>query len=404
MPSLQVVEVVVNAHPFENAAMAPNATADEDDDDKTVEMSDSDVDEVLSCKRKSAVTEVEDDDDSNRAAAPSSSCNNNSAIGVDTSAKLAPPSSASKKRRVTPNETTPTSKKKQQKKVNQMNLSNFFHKVPPGQKPPLLPSNVKRSPVASKAPQSSSPTCDSSAPAKKAATPVKTQSVEKCETESMAVEAPADKAEPCGNTDAASVNTTNAPVEDVVKPTKPMTTPTESLQNLPAAASDDSEVVVVSEESDTAVAAPKAPKATAPKNNAASKAKKASLGTAVEQEVVEISESRDGDKADPAPEKPIVELSEDRKALLEKHSEMKRRCQQRFEELVQEAREGVDDEDFDMPELESNIDLSSEDEFPDAVVKNMALLIEGRYDICFHPVVLPSALLLSHQIVCLLML
>jgi hypothetical protein len=71
-------------------------------------------------------------------------------------------------------------------------------------------------------------------------------------------------------------------------------------------------------------------------------------------------------------------ISEERLALLQKHADMIQRCQQRSRELVLLAREGLEEDDFEMPLPEIQVDLPQDDEFPDAVVKNMAILIEGR--------------------------
>jgi hypothetical protein len=75
---------------------------------------------------------------------------------------------------------------------------------------------------------------------------------------------------------------------------------------------------------------------------------------------------------------PDEPLSEERLALLNKHADMIQRCQQRSKELVLVAREGLEEEDYEMPQPEIQLDLSTDDEFPDAVVHNMAVLIEGR--------------------------
>jgi hypothetical protein len=82
--------------------------------------------------------------------------------------------------------------------------------------------------------------------------------------------------------------------------------------------------------------------------------------------------------AEPGKQAPPEPLSEDRQALLQKHADMSQRCQQRSRELVQVAREGLEEEQFDMPQPELLLELPSGDEFPDTVVKNMAVLIEGR--------------------------
>jgi hypothetical protein len=75
------------------------------------------------------------------------------------------------------------------------------------------------------------------------------------------------------------------------------------------------------------------------------------------------------------------ELPEDRKVLLQKHDDMKSRYTRRAEELVAGARGGLDEEEFEMPEPQSEEvgESSPEDEFPDQAVSSMVLLIEGRY-------------------------
>ena len=72
-----------------------------------------------------------------------------------------------------------------------------------------------------------------------------------------------------------------------------------------------------------------------------------------------------------------MELDHERKSLLKKHADMKKRCLQRSDELVELVREGLEEEQFEMPALEA-ADTSSDEEFPEAVVSNMARIIEGR--------------------------
>ena len=77
---------------------------------------------------------------------------------------------------------------------------------------------------------------------------------------------------------------------------------------------------------------------------------------------------------------PITELPEERKTLLQKYADMKTRYSRRSQELVEEARNGLAEEDFVMPEPQPNKEESSasEDTFSDHVIANMAVLIEGR--------------------------
>ena len=75
---------------------------------------------------------------------------------------------------------------------------------------------------------------------------------------------------------------------------------------------------------------------------------------------------------------PEEELSQEKKSLLEKHEEKRMRCKQRTQELIRNAKAGINEEDFQMPPCQPQTDTSPEEEFPDSVVANMALLIEGR--------------------------
>lgn len=74
------------------------------------------------------------------------------------------------------------------------------------------------------------------------------------------------------------------------------------------------------------------------------------------------------------------ELPEERKVLLQKYSDMKTRYSRRSKELVEEGSKGLAEEDFVMPEpiQKKEESTTSEDKFPDYVVANMAVLIEGR--------------------------
>ena len=72
-----------------------------------------------------------------------------------------------------------------------------------------------------------------------------------------------------------------------------------------------------------------------------------------------------------------MELDEERIALLKKHAGMRNRCLQRSRELVEIVREGLEEEIFEMPEVEV-AEISSDEKFPEAVVSNMARIIEGR--------------------------
>ena len=86
---------------------------------------------------------------------------------------------------------------------------------------------------------------------------------------------------------------------------------------------------------------------------------------------------------------PLQGLSDENKALLQTHKDMISRYSSRAEELVEGARGGLEEEHFDMPPpLEDETSSSSsspspsseeeDPEYPDQVVANMALWIEGR--------------------------
>eukprot|EP00934_Nitzschia_sp_Nitz4_P005677 Nitzschia sp. Nitz4//scaffold251_size28233//17903//21114//NITZ4_008134-RA/size28233-augustus-gene-0.12-mRNA-1//1//CDS//3329544244//5667//frame0 len=79
-----------------------------------------------------------------------------------------------------------------------------------------------------------------------------------------------------------------------------------------------------------------------------------------------------------SPRKPVPALSKDHQDLLQKYAALALRYEDRSKEIVASGKEGLDEEDFGMPELEScTVRLSQEDDFPDAVLRNMAAIIEG---------------------------
>jgi hypothetical protein len=75
----------------------------------------------------------------------------------------------------------------------------------------------------------------------------------------------------------------------------------------------------------------------------------------------------------------LPDLPEERLALLRKHKHMEERYSKLAEELVLGARGGLDEENFDIPELQHTVvDASADHDFPACVVANMVLHIEGR--------------------------
>lgn len=77
-------------------------------------------------------------------------------------------------------------------------------------------------------------------------------------------------------------------------------------------------------------------------------------------------------------EEKAPELSEERKALLKKYSGMKTRYARRAQDLVEEAKKGLPEEDFTMPELHTNKEEGEGNDYSDNVIATMVLLIEGR--------------------------
>jgi hypothetical protein len=75
------------------------------------------------------------------------------------------------------------------------------------------------------------------------------------------------------------------------------------------------------------------------------------------------------------------ELSEDRLLLHKNYRSMKERYLERASQLISHAKSGIDEETFEVPNLEKLGEGESldDDDFPTRVVSNMALLIEGRY-------------------------
>lgn len=76
----------------------------------------------------------------------------------------------------------------------------------------------------------------------------------------------------------------------------------------------------------------------------------------------------------------LSDLPDDRKMLLEKHRGMIETYEKRVSELVKSASGGLICEDFELPApKEAPVENPSDEEFPECVVANMALIIEGRY-------------------------
>jgi hypothetical protein len=212
---------------------------------------------------------------------------------------------------------TSSSKQKQQRKVNQMTLGNFFFGV---QKQPI-PSS----------PCNSTPT-----PKKRGGKAVTTKG------RGEALTVAANKAK--------RIDFDLKPAEETENDTAAATTTT-------AVATATAETIDLSEEAEEEKDCARKPAETKPKDEGSP------------------------EKEPPREESvPLRELPEERKALLQKHSLMKTKYSQRSQELLKEARKGLMEEKFVIPEPQPKKEDSSSDDdsFTDHVIANMVLLIEGR--------------------------
>eukprot|EP00429_Kryptoperidinium_foliaceum_P008159 CAMPEP_0176025998 /NCGR_PEP_ID=MMETSP0120_2-20121206/12728_1 /TAXON_ID=160619 /ORGANISM="Kryptoperidinium foliaceum, Strain CCMP 1326" /LENGTH=1018 /DNA_ID=CAMNT_0017359189 /DNA_START=131 /DNA_END=3187 /DNA_ORIENTATION=- len=233
--------------------------------------------------------------------------------------------------RVTPLE-TPTSKKTQQKKVNQLTLSSFFR-----------PFNGKKALSPKKTPP----------PPSRAANDKPSTAVSKPQPDKSKEAA---KAKPLGNKDAPDKSSL----------------PTKEKNDEPSEVSpadNGSEPIAVS-----------VTKGTSDEEHTNATTDKETIdGSAAAPIVLEEkfnSSSGENEKTEPVPEVQEKEMSPERVELLSKYVMMMQQCEQRSKELKELAQEGIDEEDFKMPSLQITTSLPDE-EFPDVVVNNMAILIEG---------------------------
>jgi len=373
MPSLEVVEVVP-AKSFENAAILsnPNMAIEDEDDDKTANMSTDEI-EAPSNENASATSVGDAKDDSDAPSEPPLTITTE-ATTKDATSQPTASASVSKKRRVTPSEHTPD-KKKQQKKVNQLSLSHFFHKTPRTKASAASPSATHQ---ASSVQASSSPNASQRfTTAQTRAEALSKSGQAQCQKESEVDKTTALETAKFSSSIADSP-ATQASLTDKAQHSRTMTA-TDSLQNLETKGSSwENPTKVGSHSMELDPANEETLEDT--KEVATDEPSKKSPSEGIENGNIDGDSPEDEKSAEMADliDK-VVELSEEQKALLVKHKEMKRQCRQRSEQLVRVVREGIDEEDFEMPAAEKDNNLSSDEEFPDTVVNNMALLIEGRY-------------------------
>jgi len=254
------------------------------------------------------------------------------------------------------------SKQKQQKKVNQMTLGNFFFGA---KKSPSKP----KSPIAAAKSSSKSASTATKEPAKKAqeveGTMEEPIELSTSSDSSVSTEAAshAKKGKEETNNDAAEKPTktmaeesTTDTVKNAAKEPEPSFEPESSAENkmeeTQQVSTKEEDVEVVVEEP------PKKEAKVSPKRKRRNSTTKA---------------------APKAAPKPPVELSKERQEALQKYKDMKSRFEAKAEVLFQEVFNVLPEEQFEMPKPEEkavDADIAS-DEFPDFVVANMILLIEG---------------------------
>lgn len=356
MPSLQIVQVdsiqpAATANDDSHVAGAEIPTAEKpsaahaapDTTTTTKASSDQNLDKESS---PSIVLEVDLDSTAQDAASDS------------LSQKTAPsPESRSKKRQVTPTEdesatSSSQNRKSQQKKVNQLMLSAFFHKSSKKESPKSALYTKISKPSSPSPSNSTSHNKESPASTEKGCNPIS----------SPAKSAPL-KSSPTSETENMETKVTKS--KDSPKNVSPKQT--SPLRARPSKASANSSTSSLNDSKDA--------------NNTALEHESSARDVLALSPTIDLTSSPNPDQDVGAKTQPVPtedDLSDERKDLLKRHSDTRKRYQQRAEELVRDARSGLDEEDFEMPLPQERTDLPTDEEFPDVVASNMALLIEGR--------------------------
>jgi len=337
------VEVVEVMEP-----VLPGANYDgDDDDDQTAEMSVEDDDEEAE-EEKGRGVDLRD------------------AKPKDNTPVTTLEMTTTKSRSVTPSESA-KSKEQQQKKVNQLQLSFFFHKTRKQDTTTSPPVKKKTSPSSQEARASKS----TSPPSAAIISPVEvvTASAKHDDMDAHVVTNP---------TETHNENPVILPSKEEENPVPDISSPSSAKDSKPDEAIPATIVLDFDGNDDPQIKAttPKACKSIATAETEATPSEQGTATTPGGPRT--MPEAEHVACLAPSEEKPeqAKDLDDERKALLKKHADMRNRCLQRSEELVEIVREGLEEEQFEMPGLETT-DISSDEEFPEGVVSNMARIIEG---------------------------
>ncbi|CAJ1966857.1 unnamed protein product [Cylindrotheca closterium] len=362
MPTLEVVQNVVDASLS--------------DDDNTVDLNSEEV--VDPASSSCTPTKVLEDTNAVDKLPESSNLvdtNNNETQGNNETPKQVTPTDASSE----DGSKHSASKQKQQKKVNQMTLGNFFFgvtKSPTKPKSPIVTSAKSKSKSASTATKEPAPkkaqeaegtmegpielnsSDDSSVSTKETLSPKKetketsNDAAKKTTTETISEES---------TTRDVAENASKQPESSAAEPESSTAENKMIEETEQDPTKEENDVEVIEEEESSKKEAKVSPK----------RKRRKSTKAAAQSKAVE---------APPPPEEqPPIELSEERQEALQKYKDMKSRFETKADELFQEVYNGLPEEQFEMPDPETKAveDSIASDEFPDFVVANMILLIEG---------------------------
>lgn len=387
------------------------------DDDRTVDIvDDADMDPRTSCTPTKPVKET-------NAAAEELPKEDAGPVGTENETKASTESSDTAKQVTPPTSTkATTSKKKQQKKVNQLTLGNFFFgvkKSPAKPKSPAPSKSTAKSPstatkeTPNKAQSSAKPkspnaaTAAAKSPSTKES-PNKAQgffdktSPEKPKSPNAAAKSPSNatmespnKEQDLYGSSADPIELTSSSSEDTDATPKTGTMNTDNAETEKTTVDSTSEATKLADDEQ-----PAEPEADAEEKHSSddenNKSREEPSGEEKDEDAAVTKEPKQEEAAAktapkrkrkssskaaaaaPAPPKPPVELSPERQEALQKYKDMKSRFETKADELFQEVFSGLPEEEFDMPEPKTQAVDADGDDFPDFVVANMTLLIEGR--------------------------
>lgn len=372
MPSLEVVEIVQET----------NVMDCDDDNDRTVEMTEEPASTAPNTKEKADLSSNEEPPKQVKVGVPITA----------TSTKPTAPSkkSSSKERRVTPTDESLSKKQQQQKKVNQMTLGSFFFGAKkqtssPVSKP-VTAGTKRKQPSPVKSPEKDA-----------TSTKAEVEILEAKATTGTSTKTSAREDKKKEQKDKSPASPRKESKEVMGAPQSPSTNDNDTV-DLTNDAPDTNAKELDYNTNNRDIDAPSGPiapeekpeKESSSNGSSANRASTSDDKSSTHPIVIDSSEESDAKTVS------AEELPEERKALLQKNKDMATRYSRRAEELVLEARGGLDDEDFTLPEPQPVEEESASDqEFSDSVLANMALLIEGRYVLSAFHVVL-SLLFFAH--------